>query len=76
MTKRSLMLTLAGVTFVVLSAFAWLFLYCAFRFISPMKYVCVLLALVVFYPMALLLRFIVATVKDIWQNPNFPSVQI
>jgi hypothetical protein len=65
------MLTLAGMAFVVLSGFVWLCLYCSFRFISPMKYVCELIVVLLLYPMARLFQFMVVTVKDIWYNPNF-----
>ncbi len=65
------MLTLAGVTFMVLAGIAWLCLYCSFRFISPMKYICALIVVLLLYPMALLFQFMVASVKDIWYNPNF-----
>jgi hypothetical protein len=71
MTKRSFMLTLAGMAFMVLAGFAWLCLYCSFRFTSPMKYVCVVLVALFLYPMTRLFQFMVATVKDIWYNPNF-----
>ncbi len=70
MTKRSLMLTLAGMAFLVLSGFVWLCLYCSFRFISPMKYVCALFVVLLLYPMTRLFQFMVAILKEFWHNPN------
>jgi len=71
MTKRSFMLALTGMAFMVLAGLAWLCLYCSMRFTSPMKYICALFVALLFYPMFRLFQFIVATVKDIWYNPNF-----
>lgn len=69
MTDRGFRLVLGGMGFVLLGAFTWLCLYCSLRFVSPMKYVCDLLALLFLYAMVRLLAVMVTIVKDVWRNP-------
>jgi hypothetical protein len=60
---------LSGLGFVVLGALAWVCLYSSLRFISPMKYVCDVVAVLCLYAMTRLLKLMIATVKDVWRNP-------